>query len=84
MQLQPRQWSRHKNPKHLSARQQQILYAWWMDEPTVETAERLGIRKAYIYTIRGNVKLKMMEPTMLRAAKKAIRLGLIPDKEPKR
>lgn len=76
----PSKWSKHKNPKHLSARQQQVLFAWWMDEPAEETETRLGIPRRTIYAYRSAAKLKMMEPTMLRAAKKAVKLGLIPDK----
>ena len=66
-----------KNPKHLSVKQQQVLYAYWVDEPARDTATRFGVSVKYIYSVRGQARLRLMAPTMLTAAKKAIRLGLI-------
>ena len=65
------------NPKHLSIQQQRVLYAYWVDEPASETAKRFGVGVKYIYAVRGRAKLRLMAPSMLAAAKKAVRLGLI-------
>ena len=76
--LWPSKWSAMKRTYVLSPQQRHVLFAYWIGESADDTSKRLGISKRTLYSYRGHVRLKLMEPTLLPAAQKAVKLKLIP------